>query len=174
MVLHHTLAHGGRIGIRHRDNCYKCVVSFLGFGAVIAFWLAKAHPDAKLIPADLDGEARTLEMLDYICGTVHPHGFTRQFRPANFTFSEADHPKSVELGKQNAAKYFDVLDRTWGGGTWALPSGYSVADAALFFVEYWAVRRSGLTLPPHLDAHLKAMLARPAVQRALTQEGLAL
>jgi hypothetical protein len=31
-----------------------------------------------------------------------------------------------------------------------------------------------MTLPPHLDAHLKAMLARPAVQRTLTQEGLAL
>jgi len=43
----------------------------------------------------------------------------------------------------------------------------------LFFVEYWAARRSGMALPPHLDAHLKAMLARPAVQRALSQEGLA-
>jgi glutathione S-transferase len=141
---------------------------------VIAFWLGKSNPDAKLIPTDPEGEIRCLEMMDYVCGTVHPHGFTRQFRPANFTFSEADHPKSVELGKQNAAKYFDVIAKGWTGGTWVLPSGYSVADAALFFVEYWATRRSGLTLPPKLDAHLKAMLARPAVQRALTQEGLAL
>ncbi|HEV7264953.1 MAG TPA: glutathione S-transferase N-terminal domain-containing protein [Falsiroseomonas sp.] len=140
---------------------------------VIAAWLAKANPDAKLIPADLDGEVRCLEMMDYICGTVHPHGFTRQFRPANFSFSEADHPKSVELGKQNAAKYFDTIDKAWSGDTWVLPSGYSVADSALFFVEYWATRRSGMTLPPHLDAHLKAMLGRPAVQRTLAQEGLA-
>ncbi|WP_270937022.1 glutathione S-transferase family protein [Falsiroseomonas oryzae] len=141
---------------------------------VIAYWLGKSNPEAGLLPSDFEGEIRALEMLDYICGTVHPHGFTRQFRPANFSFREEDHPKSVELGKQNAAKYFDVIDRTWRGGTWLLPSGYSVADAALFFVEYWAVRRSGMTLPAHLDAHLKAMLARPAVQRALTQEGLAL
>ena len=112
-------------------------------------------------------------MMDFICGTVHPQGFTRQFRPANFTFSEADHPKSVELGKQNAARYFDLLQKTWAGDTWLLPSGYSVADAALFFVEYWATRRSRMTLPPKLDAHLKAMLGRPAVQRALSQEGLA-
>lgn len=139
----------------------------------IALWLAKANPEAGLIPADLDGEVRCLEMLDYVCGTIHPHGFSRQFRPGNFAFREEDHPKSVELGKQNAAKYFDMLQKGWHGGTWALASGYSVADAALFFVEYWATRRSGLALPPALDAHLAAMLARPAVQRALAQEGLA-
>ena len=141
---------------------------------VIAFWLAKSNPEAGLIPTDFEGEVRCLEMMDFICGTVHPHGFTRQFRPGNFSFREEDHSKSVELGKQNAAKYFDLLERTWRGGTWLLPSGFSIADAALFFVEYWAARRCGITLPPRLDAHLKAMLARPAVQRALTQEGLAL
>jgi glutathione S-transferase len=142
---------------------------------VIAFWLAKSNPALGLIPTDLEGEARCLEMLDYVCGTIHPQGFTRQFRAANFTPREEDQPKVVEQGKQLATKYFDTLQKTWhGAGTWVLPTGYSVADAALFFVEYWATRRSGLTLPPALDAHLKAMLARPAVQRALTQEGLAL
>jgi glutathione S-transferase len=141
---------------------------------VIAWWLAKSNPEAGLIPTDLEGEARCLELLDYVCGTIHPHGFTRQFRPGNFAFREEDHPKSVELGKANATKYFGVLQQAWPAGTWALPSGYSVADTALFFVTYWANRRSGLALPPALDAHLQAMLARPAVQRALTQEGLAL
>lgn len=139
---------------------------------VIAAWLAKANPEARLMPTDLEGETRCTEMMDFICGTVHPQGFTRQFRPANFTTREEDQPKVVEQGKANAAKYFDTLEKTWRGGDYVLPTGYSVADAALFFVEYWAARRSGMTLPPHLDAHLKAMLARPAVQRALEQEGL--
>jgi glutathione S-transferase len=140
---------------------------------VIAYWLAKSNPEAGLIPSDFEGEVRCLEMMDYVCGTIHPQGFTRQFRPANFTPSEADIPKVVEQGKTLAGKYFDTLEKTWSGGTWLLPSGYSIADAALFFVEYWAARRSGMTLPPRLDAHLKAMLARPAVQRTLAQEGLA-
>lgn len=139
---------------------------------VIATWLARTNPQAKLMPTDLEGEIRCLEAMDYICGTIHPQGFTRQFRAANFTPTEADQPKVIEQGKQLAAKYFDVLEKGWKGDTWLLPSGYSVADAALFFVEYWATRRSGMTLPPHLDAHLKAMLARPAVQRTLQQEGL--
>lgn len=140
---------------------------------VIAAWLAKSNPEAKLMPTDLEGETRCMEMLDYICGTVHPQGFTRQFRAANFSPREEDHPKVVEQGKQMAGKYFDTLEKTWRGGEWVLPNGYSVADSALFFVEYWATRRSGMTLPPKLDAHLKAMLARPAVQRTLQQEGLA-
>jgi glutathione S-transferase len=139
---------------------------------VIAMWLAKTNPEVRLVPTDLEGETRCAEMLDYVCGTIHPQGFTRQFRTANFTPREEDFPKVVEQGKALAAKYFDVLQSTWKGDTWVLPSGYSVADAALFFVEYWATRRSGMTLPPRLAAHLEAMLARPAVQRALAQEGL--
>lgn len=140
---------------------------------VIAMWLGKSNPEAKLVPTDLEGETRCAEMLDYICGTVHPQGFTRQFRPTNFAVREEDVPKVVDQGKQMAAKYFDTLDKSWRGGEWVLPNGYSVADTALFFVEYWAAKRSGMALPPKLDAHLKAMLARPAVQRALQQEGLA-
>jgi len=140
---------------------------------VIAAYLARTNPEAKLMPTDLEGEIRCMEMLDYVCGTIHPQGFTRQFRATNFTPREEDLPKVIEQGKQLAAKYFDTLEKGWTHtGTWVLPSGYSVADAALFFVEYWAARRSGMSLPPHLDAHLKAMLARPAVQRTLQQEGL--
>lgn len=140
---------------------------------VIATWLAKTNPDAKLIPADLEGEIRTGEALAYFTGTIHPYGFTRQFRPGNFTPSEADIPKVVETGKAAADKYFSLVDTHWNEGDWVLPTGYSVADAALFFVEYWAARRSGMTLPPRLAGHLQRMLARPAVKRALEQEGLA-
>ena len=80
---------------------------------VIAMWLAKANPGAKLAPTDLEGETRCAEMLDYVCGTIHPQGFTRQFRPANFASTEADQPRVVEQGKALATKYFETLDRNW-------------------------------------------------------------
>jgi glutathione S-transferase len=139
---------------------------------VIAAWLAKSNPEAGLIPSDLEGETRCAEFLDYICGTVHPQAFTRQFRAGLFTPNEADQPAVIEQGKALAQKYLGLIDAHWAGGTWALPSGYSVADSALFYVEYWHARRAGMALPPHLAAHLAAMLARPAVQRALATEGL--
>ncbi|MFT8244500.1 glutathione S-transferase family protein [Roseomonas sp. BN140053] len=139
----------------------------------IALWLGASNPEAQLWPAAPDAQARCLEALDYVVGNIHAQGFTRQFRPANFTPSEADQPKVVEQGKEMAAKGFGNLEKLWHGEEWVLPSGYSVADAALFYTEYWATRRSGMTLPPKLARHLEAMLARPAVQRALQQEGLA-
>jgi len=135
----------------------------------MAFWLARAHPAAGLIADDLEGETRTLEMLDYICGTIHPQGFTRQFRPANFARDEDDQPRVVAQGKALAEKYLGLLAGNWKGGEWLLPTGYSVADAALFFIENWC-GRAGITPPDRIAAHHQAMLARPAVQRALATE----
>ena len=49
----------------------------------------------------------------------------------------------------------------------------SVADAALFYIEFWAAARLGMELPPNCAAHYERMRARPAVQRVLQQEGFA-
>lgn len=59
-----------------------------------------------------------------------------------------------------------VGDKDWVAGS------YSVADAALFYVEYWGAKRMEMTLPAPLAAHLDRMLARPAVQRMIAAEGL--
>ena len=58
------------------------------------------------------------------------------------------------------------------GGDWVLPSGYSVADPALFFVTFWAVKRMNMPVPARIEAQYRRMLQRPAVQRALATEGL--
>lgn len=139
---------------------------------VIAWWLAKTQPQANLLPGGFEGELRALEAMDYICGTVHPQGFTRQFRPSRFTHRPEDEPRVIEHGRELARGYFDVIAAGWPkGSTWWLPFGYSVADAALFFVEWWAATRSKLDLPGPLAAHYAAMMARPAVRRVLAREG---
>ena len=137
---------------------------------VIAWWLARTNPEAGLIPTDLEGEARTMEWLDYLCGTVHPQGFTRQFRPENFAKDEADKPRVVAQGVALAQGYLELVDSKIAGDPWLLASGYSVADAALFFLANWAAGRAGMTLPPKVAKHYEAMKARPAVQRAAARE----
>ncbi|MBI0536683.1 glutathione S-transferase [Roseomonas sp. KE2513] len=139
----------------------------------IALYLGSSNPEAGLLPREPAAQARALEAIDYVTGTIHPNAFTRQFRPANFSVRDEDHPQVIAQAQENADKFFELLDRNWTGDTWILPEGYSVADAALFFVEYWQAKRVGKPLPPKLDRHLKAMLERPAVKRALEQEGLA-
>ncbi|TPG57210.1 glutathione S-transferase [Roseomonas nepalensis] len=138
----------------------------------IALYLAGSNPEANLMPRDPAAQARALEAIDYVTGTIHPNAFTRQFRPGNFSVREEDHPQVIEQAQQNAEKFFNLVEKNWAGDTWVLPEGYSVADAALFFVEYWQAKRVGKPLPPKLDRHLKAMLERPAVKRVLEQEGM--
>lgn len=111
--------------------------------------------------------------MDFIVGTLHGHAFSRLFNQAKYAPSEADHPKVIEQGKAMVAAAYAEIDRKWAGQEWMLPSGYSIADAALFYVTFWALRRMKMEVPPRIAAHFERMLARPAVQRALATEGLA-
>ena len=137
----------------------------------IAYWLARTNPFANLLPDDIDQQARALELLDYAVATIHMQGFGRQFRPSNFTPSAADEETVKTRGKELATKGFALLDKALEGKEYAVGK-FSIADAAIFYVELWS-RRVGLPLPANCAAHLDRMLARPAVQRVMQQEGLA-
>ena len=137
----------------------------------IAYWLARTNPDKKPLPDDADAQARVLEALDYAVSTVHMQGFSRLFRAANYTPNPADEDKVKERGKELVEKGFAVLDKALAGKDY-LAGSFSIADSALFYVEFWGGKRMNMKLPPNCEAHLNRMLARPAVQRVLQQEGL--
>jgi len=137
----------------------------------IAFWLARTNPEKKLLPDDPDGQARALEALDYAVATVHMQGFSRLFRAANFSPNPADEDKVKERGKEIAEKGLGILDKALAGKDY-VAGDFSIADPALFYVEFWAAARMGMTLPPNVAAHYKRMLARPAVGKTLAAEGL--
>ncbi len=137
----------------------------------IAYWLARTNPYSNLLPDNLDLQARALELIDYCVATIHMQGFSRLFRASNFTPNAADEEAVKARGKELVEKGFANLDKALEGKDYAV-GAYSIADSALFYVEFWA-GRVGITLPPNCAAHLERMKARPAVQRVLQQEGLA-
>jgi glutathione S-transferase len=137
----------------------------------IAWYLARSNPQEKLLPETIEGEARLLELMEYLVATVHMRGFTRIFRPENFSPTPEDKEKVQAAGRQTVTQGFDIIAPRLGQSDY-LFGAFSIADAALFFLEFWAVRRAGIALPPALDGHLQRMLSRPAVQRALASEGL--
>jgi glutathione S-transferase len=137
----------------------------------IAYWLARTNPYSNLLPDNLDQQARVLELIDYCVATIHMQGFARLFRSSNFTPNPADEDAVKARGKEIAEKGFAQLDKALAGKEYAV-GPYSIADSALFYVEFWA-GRVGIALPPNCAAHLERMKARPAVQRVLQQEGLA-
>jgi glutathione S-transferase len=137
----------------------------------IAFWLARSNPDKKLLPEDVESQTRGIEALDYAVATIHMQGFSRLFRASNYTPNPADEDKVKERGKEIVEKGFAVLDKALAGKDYVAGS-FSIADSALFYVEFWGGKRMGMKLPPNCEAHLNRMLARPAVQRVMQQEGL--
>jgi glutathione S-transferase len=136
----------------------------------IAWWLALTNPGAALLPGDAEGQARALEAMDYIVGTIHGQGFGRIFRPAKFTPRDEDHAEVQAQGRQIFIEGLRLMDETLAGKEYLLGE-FSIADAALFYVEFWATR-VGLDLPGECAAHFARMKARPAVRRMLEQEGL--
>ncbi len=137
----------------------------------IAFWLARTNPFSNLLPDNIDLQARALEIMDYCVATIHMQGFTRIFRPGNFAPNPADEEAVKARGKEIVEKGFATLNAALEGKDYAVGT-FSVADSAIFYVEFWA-GRMGMTLPPNCAAHLERMKARPAVQRTMQQEGVA-
>ena len=138
----------------------------------IAFWLARSNPQAKLLPDDADTQARALEAMDYVISTMHMRGFTMIFRPEMFAGPNGDtegvKARGIEMFTRGLALMNDAL-----AGKDYLLGAFSIADAALFYVEFWGAARLKLALPPNCAAHYARMLARPAVARAMAAEGLA-
>jgi glutathione S-transferase len=77
----------------------------------IAFWLAKSHPEAGLIPSGLEGEVRVLEALDFIVGSVHMRGFTLMLVPAKFVVTSGAQDEVRAHGREMAAKGLKQLSR---------------------------------------------------------------
>jgi glutathione S-transferase len=136
----------------------------------IALWLARSNPQSKLWPDDTESQVRALEAMEYVIATVHMRGYSRMFRPSAYTPNSADEEKVKARGREMFEQGLALLDKALDGKEYVVGQ-YSIADAALFYVEYWA-SISNVPLPPNCAAHFARMRARPAVQRTLAQEGL--
>lgn len=138
----------------------------------IAVYLASTAPDKKLAPTDTEGLVRCLEAMDFVVASIHMQGFSRLFRPSNFSPDDASADKVKARGREIIENGFALMDNKLAGKDYVL-GGYSIADAALFYVEYWAVRVMKLPLPANCQRHFDTMTARPAVKAVLAAEGLA-
>jgi glutathione S-transferase len=135
----------------------------------IAWWLARSYPKARLLPEGIDNEVRVIEALDYVVGTIHGSGYTRIFTTGNYSSNTAEHVAIQARGREIVSKGFEVMNEVLAGKEYVVGS-FSIADAALFYVEFWADKIK-LELPPNCLAHYQRMLQRPAVRRVLMEEG---
>jgi len=119
--------------------------------AGILFYLARSHPEAKLLPQnDPEAEAQVVSWMSYIASTIHP---------------------ARREGLEAAREVYKVADRKLGNSGWIVGQ-YSIADIHLFRL-FWRFRNSLEPKPgdfPNIEAHYERMMARPAVKKTIEVE----
>ncbi|MGE0808885.1 MAG: hypothetical protein AB7L76_25350 [Burkholderiaceae bacterium] len=136
----------------------------------IALWLGLSFPERQMVPADAEGMARSIEMIDYIVATMHMQGFTRIFRPANFSPDPNSHEEVKARGREIFQKGLQIVDASLSRLPTS-PRGFTIADGALFYISFWASARLQQPLPERLAKHYTALKARPSARKVLTEEG---
>lgn len=118
--------------------------------AAILFYLARAFPDAGLLPEGCEAEAQAISWMSFAASTLHP---------------------ARRKGLDHATAVYEIADRRLAGRDWVLDA-YSIADIHLFRL-FWRLNASLKPPPerfPNLIAHHDRMLLRPAVRKTIEIE----
>lgn len=138
---------------------------------VVALYLARMHPERRLIPTDLEGEIRVMEMTEYLVSTVHMQGYTRVRRPEKFTPIASDHAVVQAFGLGVFQAGLDRAEQQISGKDW-LFEHMSIADFALFYLERWSVLNGIGSLGPHCQAHYNRLWSKTHIRGAIESEAL--
>lgn len=135
-------------------------------GPAIVQYLADKKPEAKLVPpAGTIERYRVQEMLGYINSEIHKT-YSPLFRPTT-------HPETRKEREEYLRKRYRLIEDKLAKGPYLFGEQFTVADAYLFTVTNWAnFLKLDFSEFPHLLAFQARVAARPAVQAAMTAEGL--
>jgi glutathione S-transferase len=137
-------------------------------------YVAQTHPAARLAPfEDAFAFARIQAFMAYLCSTVHvAHAHLR--RGARWADSEAAISEMAARAPANMDECFRLIEAEMLQGPWVMGEHYTIADPYLFTLAGW-LERHGIDIAryPKVSEHHVFMLARPAVRRALEEQGQA-
>jgi glutathione S-transferase len=142
----------------------------------IALWLAQTYPRGKLLPEDPALAARAVELVDFALIQLHGEGYTRIFTTDRYvSSSEAGQGQNLKddiasHGREIVSQAFEILEKRMPAEGYAVGPQFSIADAALFYNEFWA-DKIGIPMPSRVKAHYQRMRARPVVRQVLAEEG---
>lgn len=134
-------------------------------GAAIVQYIADQVPDKQLLAATGNLlRYQTVAWLNYI-GTELHKAFVPLFRSV---------PEEMKaIAREELERKFRYINDQLAAKSWLLGSQFTVADAYLFTVLRWAYKLElNLTGLSHINDYMTRMKARPAVAKALEEEGL--
>lgn len=140
----------------------------------ILVYLAQRFPEKGLLPLEGEDFARSLEWVSWLGSTVHQTGTRTIIRPSGFVDDALCQEKLREAARGRVlAAYQDMNDRLVGR-EWAVGDRYSMVDGLLVVYYRWGLK-VGMDVRTQFPDYSKVMdrvLARPAVRRAIEQEGI--
>ncbi len=140
----------------------------------ILSYFAGGFGQGRIWPTDTWHQAQLVSTMAWLSNTVHTT-YAHFFRPMRY----ADDAAAQEAVKAKArTMYADCLKEIDGlleGRTWCIGRHYTVADGYLLVFYRWG-NRSGFPVKslPHYSRLMDRVLARPAVQRVIADEGITL
>jgi glutathione S-transferase len=138
----------------------------LAEGPAIVQFIADQAPEKKLAPANGTWARYQLQSLLNFIGTEIHKGFGPLFNPAT--------PDEVKAAaKERLAGRLKWIDEQLAGKQYLMGAQFTVADGYLFTVTNWA-KPMNIDLTPYANllAFRARVAARPAVQKAMKDEGL--
>ena len=140
----------------------------------ICWYLAQQTTHPVLFPHNTLAGARVLEWCNWLSGTVHAMAFDQIWRPHRFVTDENLYPPLQAKGRADVLDHFAAIERRLADRDWAVGNAYTFVDAYLLVFFRWG-NRIGLDMMksyPGWTHNAERVAARPAVQRALQQEGI--
>jgi len=135
-------------------------------GPVIVQYIADQKPDRQLLPAaGTLARYHALEWLNYIGTELH--------RSLSLLFNSKTPDDFKTLTREGLMRKFTYVNASLEDKNFLLGSRFSVADAYLFTMLSWAkILKFDLSGLQTLEEYKARVAARPAVDAALTAEGL--
>lgn len=122
-------------------------------------WIS--HQDGELKPSAAMGHTHLLQALAFISTEVH-----KSFKPFFMGASDEEKGKAADTILKRLGYLSDTM-----AGDFQFGDDVSAADCYLFVMLLWS-QKNGIDVPERLTAYRERMMARPAVQKAMSHEGL--
>ncbi|PTX55725.1 glutathione S-transferase [Litoreibacter ponti] len=129
--------------------------------------IAEMAPEAGLMPGDMWARAKVAELHLFLAATMHVN-HAHKMRGSRWADDPAAHKAMQAKVTENMTDNAALIERDYLRGPWVLGAQYSTADIYLYTIARW-LEGDGVDLAPFptLRAHMGAMEARPAVEKAI-------
>jgi len=139
--------------------------------AILAF-IAQSYPAAALAPLDDPFAFAKLQAFNsYLCSTVHV-AHAHRMRGYRWVDDSAAIEAMQRKVPETVGACFDLIERAMFVGPWVMGVAYTIADPYLFTLAQW-LEADGVDPArlPRVADHRSRMLQRPAVKKAMANEG---